>query len=155
VLLRDAEQEIVIAQAAVEDARQAVTRRRKELDAARSRGYEGAEDLRDAEIELVEARLAVADADVDLAERRLERASKRRDQTHAEVLFGHGLISASAAHLEERRRLLKDINTDLDAAVAEGRKLREEMEVVAQRRDKLLDRHLAKTAKKSGFPWVE
>jgi len=156
LLLRDAEQEVVIVQADDEDAAQEVRRRRADLARAEAKtGGDAARELREAEIALARARLSVAEGEVELAALRLDLARLRRDQTHAEVLLRHELISASAAQLAERRARLAAIGAGIDESIAQGRKLRDELDRLARKRDVLLDRHLSQTAGKAGTPWIE
>jgi hypothetical protein len=101
VLLRDAEQEVIIAQADLDDQQRQMASRQRELEAAKRSARGG--DMRDAEIKLAEARLAVAAADVDQAATQMALARARRDRTHAEVLLRHELISSGGAKLPGRQ----------------------------------------------------
>ena len=153
VLLRDAEQEVIIAQADLDDQQRQEAVRARDLDDARGARARG--DRREAEIALCEARLTVATGDVDQARARLDLARARRDQTHAEVLLRYELSSSDSANLPERRKRVKDLVAEMDQRIAEGRKLRAELDRIARRRDELLDRDLAKTAGRAGPPWTD
>ena len=152
ILLRDAEQEVIIAQADLEEQRDVNLTRGRELETAK-KGRGGA--LRDAEVALCEARLAVAEADLEQAVTRLDLARARRDQTHAEVLLRYELSSSQTVDLPGRRSDVQKLVTLMDEQIAGGRKLRAELDRVARKRDDLFDRDLAKSVGRAGPPWTD
>jgi hypothetical protein len=152
IVLRDAEQEVVIAQADLDQQRESAATRARELDVARkARGG----PLRDAEEALGKLRLSVAQAEVDQATTRLDLARARRDQTHAEVLLRYELGSSEAVDLPGRRDRVRQLTAQVDEQIAGGRKLRADLDRVARKRDELFDRHLAQNVGRAGPPWTD
>ena len=81
-------------------------------------------------------------------------ARLRRDLMMARVLRSHELVSAKAAALPEREKLLRDAEKAFSEAEGKARKRYAAANEAAGKRDALLHKHLAETVGKTAWPWV-